>query len=278
MIGTRNGWQRFWDKGGWWRPFVLAIAYLIVYNGISFVTSTVFAGFIDSANPTSTGLSVFFGLALPILLAGLVLLGFIRSLRWTGEVFARRSRGPGWMWIAVVIVIIPIVLRGVATNWSAYTVDTIAALLLLGLCVGFAEELISRGAAVAILRRGGSSERVVMLLSSAVFGLLHVGNVFAGQSPLTVAVIVVYAFGFGAMMYLALRVTGSIVAAMLLHAATDPITILATGGIDAHGATAGSDGLIAIAGLFNILYIVFAVVAIFLVRGKVSPAAEARTA
>jgi len=65
--GTSNGWQRFWDKGGWWRRFLLAIAYLVVFNLISLTTSTRFAGFINAENPTGSASSVFFALVVPIL-------------------------------------------------------------------------------------------------------------------------------------------------------------------------------------------------------------------
>ena len=48
----------------------------------------------------------------------------------------------------------------------------------------------------------------------------------------TVAVTVVYTFCFGMCMYLAMRVTGTIWAAIVLHGLTDPTTILSTGGVD----------------------------------------------
>ncbi|WP_172592088.1 hypothetical protein [Subtercola boreus] len=41
----------------------------------------------------------------------------------------------------------------------------------------------------------------------------------------------------------------------LLHAAIDPTTILATGGVDTTTASAGPAGLISIAGIFNYLSI-----------------------
>lgn len=274
--GARNGWQRFWDKGYWWQPFLVAVAYIAVFLGIGLVTSTLFADMIDPTNLIGSASSVFFAQALPILIGGAVVLLFVISLRRTQPILGRQPiRGSGWMWIAVVLLVIPIALRLAATNWSAYETTTVLALLFLGLCIGFTEELLARGVAVDLLRRGGASERVVMILSSAVFGLLHASNILTGQPVVTVLVTVVYAFGFGAMMYLALRVTGRIVWPMLLHAATDPTTILATGGIDSHGADAGSAGLLGIAGMFNILYLVFAVIAIFLVKGRVH-AAESR--
>src|SRR5690606_31845393 len=102
-----------------------------------------------------------------------------------------------------------------------------------------------------MLRRAGYGEKAVMVLSSLLFGLLHATNLVSGQEVVAVAVTVVYAFGFGTMMYLSMRVTGSIVPAILLHAATDPTTILATGGIDTHGANAGAEALNGLAGIFN---------------------------
>lgn len=177
------------------------------------------------------------------------------------------------MWLAVVLVLIPIVLRLFATNWSAYTVAIVLTMLFAGLCIGFAEELLTRGYVVNLLRSAGHTERVVMVISSVLFALLHSTNVFTGQSLVTVAVTVVYTFGFGTMMYLWMRATGSIVWAILLHAATDPTTFLATGGIDGHGDASGAEGLISIAGIFNWLYILFALIAIFIVKGRVKDSA-----
>lgn len=267
--GTRNAWQRFWEAGGWWRPFLLGVVYLAIYLGIGQLTGRVFAGAIDTANPTGSAPSILLGVMLPILLGGIALLIFVRSLGWTRAVFGPQSvRGAGWMWIAVLVVVIPILLRLLATDWSAYSAPVLWSLLALGLCVGFTEELLARGAVVTMLRRGGSSERTIMLVSSAVFSLLHAGNLFSGQDPLTVGVTVVYAFGFGAMMYLVLRVTGTLIWPMLLHTATDPTTILAVGGIDSHGSSTGDSALLGIAGIFNFVYIAFAIIAVFLVKGR----------
>lgn len=109
-----------------------------------------------------------------------------------------------------------------------------------------------------------------MVLSSLIFALLHSVNAFV-QAPLTVLLTVVYTFGFGMMMYLVLRVTGHIIWPMLLHAATDPSTFLATGGIDAHSDSAGSASLLRTAGIFNIAFLLFGLIAIFLVKGRAYP-------
>ncbi|WP_235833588.1 CPBP family glutamic-type intramembrane protease [Glaciibacter flavus] len=265
-----SGWKGFWNPGGWWKAVLITVVYAAMYQGIGWVNATLFSGVVDEKNLFGDPTSVLIGVALPILVAGGLTLLFVWSVGWLPTIFARQPiAGRPWMWIAVVLVLIPIVIRLVATNWSAYSMQVVLAVLLLGLCIGFAEELITRGIGVNLLRRGGYSERVVMLLSSLLFALLHSTNIITGQSPLLVLITVVYTFGFGAMMYLSMRVTGSLVWAMLLHAATDPTTILATGGIDSTGGAAGDAGLLTIASLFNYAYILLALIAIFLVKGRV---------
>jgi Cation transport ATPase len=264
-----TAWQRFWDRGGWWRAVLVAVVYIVVYELAGLLIGAVFAGAIDRADPLSSASSVLVGVALPILVMGLAVLGFVISLRWQRPIFGRQPvPGRWWMWLAVVFLVVPVGLRLAATNWAAYTPALLASMLVLGLCVGFAEEILTRGVAVHLLRLGGSSERVVMVVSSLVFALLHSSNLLTGQSPLVVALTVVYTFGFGTMMYLAMRATGYLVWAMLLHAATDPTTILATGGIDGSGASAGSAALLGIAGAFNWVYVIAGLIAIIFVSGR----------
>ena len=271
MTNVDTGWKGFWNRGGWWKAVLLVAVYWGIYELLGLAISTIFSDFIDLKNPLSTPLSVFFGVALPILIAGALLLLFSWSVGWLGELFGRQPvAGRAWMWLAVVLVIVPIVIRIAGTNWSAYSVTLVLSALFLGLCVGLTEELATRGLAVTLIRKGGHGERTVFLLSSLLFALLHAGNIISGMAPLVVGVTVIYTFGFGAMMYLSLRVTGRLYWAMLLHAATDPTTFLATGGIDAHSdTTGGSPALISLAGLFNWVYIAFALVAIFLVKNSV---------
>jgi membrane protease YdiL (CAAX protease family) len=270
-VGTQSAWQRFWARGGWWKALAVAVIYAALYEGFGLLDGALFGGLVDTKNPFANAQSVFFGVALPILLGGIALFIFVSLTNQRREIFGRQPiRGRWWMWIAVVLVIIPIVLRVAGTNWSKYSVGVVLTTLLLGVFVGFAEELLTRGIVVNLLRRAGYGERVVLVLSSLVFALLHSVNAFT-QPIVAVLVTVVYTFGFGAMMYLAMRVTGSIFWAMLLHAATDPTTILATGGIDVQTASSGSAALLGFAGIFNFIYIAAAIIAIILVRGKVYP-------
>lgn len=269
MENNSSTWVRFWNRGTWWKALLIVAVYWGVYELIGLGIGALVGGSIDLGSPLSDPLSAFLGLALPILLSGILLFLFARSLGWVKEIFGPQPvRGKAWMRVAVLLVVVPIFLRLMATNWSAYSIGLVLVMAFFGLCVGFTEELATRGIVVNMLRNGGYGERLVFVLSSLYFALLHSGNLLTGMAPLVVAVTVVYTFGFGAMMYLSMRATGRITWAILLHAATDPTTFLATGGIDATSATAGAEELISLAGLFNWAYILLALLAIFLVKGR----------
>jgi hypothetical protein len=108
-----------------------------------------------------------------------------------------------------------------------------------------------------------------MLLSSLLFAAMHSGNVLTGQNPLAVAFTVVYTFAFGLVMYAALRVTGNLIWPILLHASTDPSLMLLTGGVDASNSALHPGPLAGIAGLENWLVMLFALVPLIFVRGRV---------
>lgn len=72
------------------------------------------------------------------------------------------------------------------------------------------------------MRSAGRSEIAVGLVSAALFSLLHATNLFTGQALVPTVLQMLYTFFFGLCMYLALRVTGTIIAPILLHASTDP--------------------------------------------------------
>jgi len=63
-----------------------------------------------------------------------------------------------------------------------------------------------------------------------------------------------------------LRVTGNLIWPIILHALTDPTTMLATGGIDVTGSN--QNPLLAFAGLSTLVFLIFAVVALIFIRGN----------
>jgi membrane protease YdiL (CAAX protease family) len=172
------------------------------------------------------------------------------------------------MWIAILVVLAFNVLRFLSIDYRDVGIDVVATWLLTGLFIGFAEEVLTRGIVIDMLRRAGYREIVVAVVSAAVFAGLHAGNLLTGQALLPTLVQLLYTFAFGICMYLALRVTGTIIAPILLHASTDPSIFLQS----AHPA----DGAVtAIAELGNIAVIVVGLVLLFFIRGRVRDTADA---
>jgi len=261
----RSGWTAFWGRGGFWRAVLFLLVYIALYTGASFLSGAVSGDRIDPDDLFSSASSVFFALTLPLVIGSVVLALFLTSVRWWQPVFFPGKVSPRrWMWIAPVLVVIPIVLRLIGIDYGRYASGVVAVSLFSGLFIGFAEEVLTRGIVVKMLRDAGRSEYAVMLLSSLLFALLHTVNLLSGLSAATVAVTVFYTFTFGIVMYLTLRVTGSLVWPIVLHALFDPTQFLALGGIDTS--TSGSSNtFLTLAIPFNIFFIVFALVALFLV-------------
>jgi membrane protease YdiL (CAAX protease family) len=267
---TTSAWHRFWNRGGWWKALLVAAVYYGLYQLAGLVINALFGHLVDASDPFANGISVFIALAAPILVGGILLVLFALSLGWLKQLFGRQPiRGSWWMWIGVAVVVVFNLLRFVSVDWGGWDAGAAVAVLFTGLCVGFAEEVLTRGFAVNLLRRGGYGERSVMLLSSLIFAALHSGNIFTGQSVFAVAFTVVYTFLFGVTMYVALRVTGNLIWPILLHASTDPSLILLTGAVDASNSSLHPGPLAGIAGLANYAVMLFGIVAIIFVRGRI---------
>ncbi|WP_345761276.1 CPBP family intramembrane glutamic endopeptidase [Diaminobutyricibacter sp. McL0608] len=270
----QSAWRRFWNRGGWWKALLVAAVYYGLYQLAGVLINLAFGGLVDKDNVFANGLSVFIGIGAPILVGSILLVLFGLSLRWLKELFGRQPvRGSWWMWIGVAIVLVFNLLRFASVDWAGWNAGAVVGVLISGLCIGFAEELLTRGFAVNLLRRGGYGERSVMLLSSLIFAALHSGNLFTGQNPLVVGITVVYTFAFGVIMYTSLRVTGNLIWPMLLHASTDPSLILLGGGIDATGGNLHPGPLAGVANLANWAVMLFAIIPIIFVRGRVDRAA-----
>ncbi|WP_311243766.1 CPBP family intramembrane glutamic endopeptidase [Microbacterium sp. WCS2018Hpa-23] len=258
---TQSSWRRFWEKGGWWRALVLVIVYFVLYNGLSLLLTPLAEQITDPQS--AEAILVFY--VIPIFVGSLLLVGFALSVGWLREIFGPQPiRGRGWMWIAIAVVLVFNVLRMLSIDYGAAGFEVVATWLLAGVFIGFAEEVLTRGFVVNLLRKAGQREIAVAAISSALFALLHAGNLLTGQSLFATAIQLVYTFGFGVCMYLAMRVTGTIIAPILLHASTDPSIFLQT-------AYPVEGGLGALAGLGNPAVIIVGIVLLFFIRGRVQP-------
>ncbi|RZU66873.1 CAAX prenyl protease-like protein [Microterricola gilva] len=217
-------WKRFWERGGWWKAVILAAAYYALYQ----LGGLLFLPLAEQAEPGSAAY-ILATVALPIFLGCVILMAFGLSLGWLRELFGRQPiRGSWWMWIAVAVVLLFNILRFATIDYAEAGFDVVAAWLFASLFIGFAEEVLTRGYVVNLMRKAGHSEIAVATVSAAVFAGLHAGNLLTGQSLFATLMQLGYTFAFGICMYLALRVTGNIIWPILLHATTDPSIFLQT--------------------------------------------------
>jgi membrane protease YdiL (CAAX protease family) len=269
-----RGWRAFWNRGGWWKALIVVVVYLGVYQLLPILLLPLTRPMMDE-NMFATPGSVFAGLALPVVLGSIVLLAFAWSLGWLPRpLFGRQPvRGRWWMWFAPVLVLVPIVLRLFGTDYAEYSAGVIVMTFVAGLFVGLSEELVTRGLVVTLMRKAGHAEWAVAAVSALFFALMHSVNALTGQALSTVGFTLLYTFAFGILMYLVMRVTGSIVWAMVLHGLTDPTTFLATGGVDKTGGAAAESPLLALTGPATIVLIVGALVLLIFIRGRATPLA-----
>lgn len=276
-----DGLRRFVQKGGLLRLLVVVGVYLVLYLGSGWLVGRLGSGYVDDDLLSSIG-SVFFQLTVGLIVGAVILTAFTALMGWNAEIFGRQPLyRSGWMWIAPVLVALPIVLRVLDIDWGGPVLSVVLLVLASGLLVGYVEELLFRGIAVKMLRDAGHRELSVAALSSLVFGLSHGVNALTGQDVRTVGTTMVYTVAFGALMYLTMRATGFIVVAMVLHGLTDPTTFLASGGIDTATGAGGSGPLGDAVGVVTVVMIVLGLVLLLCVRGVAreprGPKARGRT-
>lgn len=259
-------WRRFWERGNWWRAIILAAAYYAVYELLSLAVVQIFPAGGAVRGPAGSAADVLIDTALPIVLGSIVLVAFAASLGWLRELFGPQLRGGrGWIWIGIAVVLAINISALGALDYAAAGGVLIATWLLTGLCIGFAEELLTRGFVIILMRKAGHGEIAVALVSAAVFGALHAGNFFTtDQGLVTTAVQVVYTFCFGIIMYLALRLTGRLIWPMLLHASTDPTLFL----FGAHPATGNPLALLPSVGTYLVIITGLVLLIVFIVSER----------
>jgi membrane protease YdiL (CAAX protease family) len=262
-----SGWKGFWARGRWWKALLAVIGYLVLYELAGFLLGTAFGDQVGD-DIFATPVTVVLGLGAPLIVGAVILTLFVWTSGLARPIFARQTTSRRWwMWIAVALVVAPIVLQLIGTDYSIYTAGVVPMSFFVGLFIGFTEEILYRGVVVTVLREAGFREWGVALISSAVFGLSHSVNIFTGQAPVVVVLTVLIAFGFGMMMYLTMRVTGSIIWPMIIHALSDPTTFLVSGGVD-EAVRSPHNPFLDAAAPFNVILIPAAVVALVLLHGR----------
>ena len=263
---THSSWRGFWEKGGWWRALLAVVVYFVIYQFVPLLFAPLFPR-VDASDAAAT---VWLYYVIPIAFGAVVLFVFAWSVGWLRELFGPQPiRGRGWMWLAVAIVLLFNMLHFAGVDYAAAGAGVVIAWLVAGLFIGVAEEVLTRGIVVNLLRKAGHREITVAVISAAFFAALHSGNLLTGQALLPTLIQLVYTFSFGILMYLSLRVTGNLIWPILLHATTDPSIFLLT-----SYPTAGA--VTSVANLGNPVVTISGVVLLIFIRGQIARREDTR--
>ncbi|WP_402462897.1 CPBP family intramembrane glutamic endopeptidase [Isoptericola aurantiacus] len=154
-------------------------------------------------------------LSIVLAAAAVVLIGW--RLGWLRAAIVERPRSRArWTLLAPLLYLAIAIGNAVATDWSALSVGFVLSAVVLGVVVGFGEEITCRGLLLVGLR-GSTREVFVWLLTCVLFGLMHGLNIVLGAAVGDTVQQVVLAAMQGSAFYVLRRVTGSLVWAMALH-------------------------------------------------------------
>ena len=139
---------------------------------------------------------------------------------WRPVLFETRRDTVRWAWISPIAMILLLAVNLAAIDYATLGPEFLLAAGALGLGVGFAEEMFSRGLMLVSLR-SALTERSVWIWTSLAFGTFHLINIGLGAPVVTTLVQVVQASLSGTIFYLARRLSGTLIVPMALHGAWD---------------------------------------------------------
>ncbi|MBF4603381.1 CPBP family intramembrane glutamic endopeptidase [Curtobacterium sp. VKM Ac-2884] len=197
-----------------WIGVVVFVGYAALVVGIQAATGIDYTRWGDSAR------NLFLGAGLSLIVATVVLAIVTTLLGWWGPALRERHRARHrWPLIAPILLAVIAVVVLVASDWKAVSGAFLVAALVLVL-VGFTEEIVARGLLLVALR-SRLSEFWVWLITSVLFGVMHLSNSLLGQPLSATLPQVGFAFLVGTSFYIVRRCTGSLIPAMILHGLWD---------------------------------------------------------
>ncbi|RXZ83109.1 CPBP family intramembrane metalloprotease [Paenibacillaceae bacterium] len=137
---------------------------------------------------------------------------------WRPSLIERQPLSRWTMTLPIIMTVIAIV-NMLIGDFSSVTPLMWLYLIVGSILVGFNEEVITRGQLIVALR-SRFGETGVWLVSTAMFAVFHLPNIFLGIGA-GALIQVLISFGLGSIFYLARRSTGSLVFAILLHGLWD---------------------------------------------------------
>ena len=152
---------------------VVVVVYVAIIQGIGLLIG-VDTGDADSPFPTTE--SIVRNALIPIGLSIAYGVAIATWLGWWGEIIRDDRPVAPWVRRVPITMIVAAIIAINYTHLADQAASLVLCLILLGLFVGFGEELMFRGIGVITFRHAGMTEGRVALWSSLVFGLVHVSN------------------------------------------------------------------------------------------------------
>lgn len=151
---------------------------------------------------------------------------------WSRPIWSRQPPGmPRVLWLIPICWFAICAARLVATPWGGFDTSYFLVLAAATVMVGFNEELLFRGIMAHGARGTGAwTDARAMLVSAVAFGLFHVPNVLVGQALGPTLIQVGYATVMGIALYASMRVSGTILLPVAMHALWDFSTFSAKTG------------------------------------------------
>jgi membrane protease YdiL (CAAX protease family) len=200
----------------WPRFLAVVVVYVAIIQGVGLLVG-VDTGDSDSQFPTSESLAR--NALIPIGLSIAYAVAVATWLGWWGEIVRDDRPVAPWVRRVPITMIVAAIISINYVHLADQPAGLVLCLVVLGIFVGFGEELMFRGIGVVAFRRAGMTEGRVALWSSLVFGLVHVSNAI-GQGPQAFAQAAIVSTS-GYLFYLGRRAGRTILLPMLAHGLWD---------------------------------------------------------
>jgi len=215
-----------------WIGLAIYVGYVLVIFVVSKLSGVAYTDIGKSAEFTWRGAVLDLAVGAILLVITTWLLGW-----WKPALFERKRSHHKWPIFVPVLMLVVALVNLFSTDWSKFDASFVLALIALGVAVGFCEELLTRGLLLTALR-SRLSEVWVWLLTSLLFGAMHLINAALGAPLASTLGQVVIAALSGTCFYIVRRVTGSLIWAMALHGIWD-VSVFSVGFAPLGNAWAG---------------------------------------